>query len=251
MGQKRKIMFILTGISAIIGVMLATQLQSNLKPKTTESRDVSELRTVLQAEVDKHKRLLDDISKYRQLYYQYQNALNNGKSAEVMQEELLRTRRLAGLASIEGPGVLIKIVDTPTFDSRLVNPDDQNRVGLPVIVPTLVIDQDLRSIVNELFYNEAKAISINGHRITATTPIRNVGEHILVDEHIVQPPYEIKAIGDPDILISSIKLAGIDTELQLSNKTILYEKYENLYIPASRKERTIQYMKPVLKKGDS
>lgn len=245
-GRNRKITFILTVISAIIGVMLATQLQSNLRPIKQESRSINELRTTLQKELEKRNSLLADISKYDQLLYQYETSLNEGESISVMKDELARARKLAGMVSVEGAGIVVRIVDRES-DGLPEPTDDMDEVH----APQLVIDEDLRWLVNVLMSNGAKAVSINGHRMISTTSIRNVGEDIQVDTKTIKPPYEIKALGDPDVLISGLKLEGVDSNFQLANKTVLLEKRQYLVIPAYQGNRPIQHMKPVNVKGES
>lgn len=244
--KSRKITFILAIISAIIGVMLTVLLRSNLDPVYKESRSIAELRTSLQKELEKHKNLLADISKYNQLYYQYETALSEDESLSVMKEELARNRKMAGLVAVEGAGIVLKVVDTPLYDEHVIGEH----------VPSFgtggyVDDEDLRWLVNILFANGAQAISINGHRLISTTAIRNVGDVIQIDTRTIQPPYELKALGDPEVLLSALKLEGVEEYFQLANKQIVAEKREDLIIPANQERRIIQYMKPVKEKGDS
>jgi uncharacterized protein YlxW (UPF0749 family) len=247
--KNRKITFILSIISAIIGVMLAVQVQSNLHPVKVESRSVAELRTSLQKELEKHESLLADISKYNQLFYQYETSLNEGETITVMKEELARTRKLAGLVSLEGKGAVVRIVDNPpqpvqpSVDGETASEDNQGS-------SYLIDDEDLRWLANSLFANGAKAVSLNGHRLISTTAIRNVGDSIQVDTKTIQPPYEFKALGEPDVLISGLKLEGVEENFQLANKKVIFEKREKLMIPAYSEQRTIQFMKPVKAKGD-
>lgn len=245
--KNRKITFILSIISAIIGIMLTIQLRSNLHPVQMESRSIAELRTSLQKELEKHKNLLADISKYNQLFYQYETALNESESISVMKEELARTRKLAGLVSVEGKGAVVSIVDTDpiTFEGTTDENAIEGYSGSYVID-----DEDLRWLVNILFANGAQAISINGHRLISTTAIRNVGDTIQIDTRTIQPPFELKALGDPDVLISALKLEGVEENFKLANKTVDIEKRDKLMIPANNKERNIQYMKPAKAKGD-
>lgn len=243
MTKNRKITFILALVSAIIGVMLAIQLKSNLNPIQTESRSIAELRASLQKELEKHKSLLADISKYNQLYYQYETALNEGESISVMKEELARTRKLAGLVSVEGEGAVVRIVDgAPPPGAGAEN-------GGSVYPAQNVIDEDLRWLANILFYNGAKAVSINGHRLIATTSIRNVGDDIQIDTKTIKPPYELKALGDPDVLISGLKLEGVEENFQLAGKSVIIEKREKVIIPAHSEVRQFRYLRPAEKKG--
>ena len=85
----------------------------------------------------------------------------------------------------------------------------------------------------------------------STTAIRNVGDVIQIDTRTIQPPYEMKALGEPEVLLSALKLEGVEEYFQLSNKHVLAEKRDKLIIPANREERSIRFMKPVKEKGDS
>ncbi|WP_400163202.1 DUF881 domain-containing protein [Brevibacillus sp. TJ4] len=245
--QKRsKITFILAIISAIIGVMLAVQLRSNIDPVHKESRSIAELRTSLQKELEKHKNLLADISKYNQLYYQYETSLSEDESLSVMVEELARNRKMAGMIPMEGKGIELTIVDAPMLDE---NSHEEHMYAS--FTGGYIDDEDLRWLVNILFANGGQAVSINGHRLIATTAIRNVGDVIQIDTRTIQPPYELKVLGEPDVLLSALKLEGVEEYFQLANKRIVAEKQENLLIPAYREQRIIQHMKPVKEKGDS
>lgn len=244
--KSRKITFILAIISAIIGVMLTVQLRSSLDPVHKESRSIAELRASLQKELEKHKNLLADISKYNQLYYQYETSLSEDESLSVMREELARNRKMAGMVGVEGPGIAISIVNME-FDESVV----EEQMSAPVVGGYSIDDEDLRWLVNILFANGAQAVSVNGHRLISTTAIRNVGDVIQIDTRTIQPPYEMKALGEPEVLLSALKLEGVEDYFQLSNKHVLAEKRDKLIIPANREERSIRFMKPVKEKGDS
>ena len=245
--KSRKITFILAIISAIIGVMLAVQLRSSLHPVHKESRSIAELRTTLQKELEKHKNLLADISKYNQLYYQYETSLSEDESISVMKEELERNRRLAGMVEVEGEGIVLKVVDAPMPEEPIL--DDHMQV--PVVGEYTIDDEDLRWLVNILFANGAQAVSINEHRLVATSAIRNVGDVIQIDTRTIKPPYEIKALGEPEVLLSALKLEGVEENFRLANKKVLAEKRDKLMISANKETRVIQFMKPVKEKGDS
>ncbi|WNC12817.1 DUF881 domain-containing protein [Brevibacillus brevis] len=245
--KSRKITFILAIISAIIGVMLTVQLRSNLHPVHKESRSIAELRTTLQKELEKHKNLLADISKYNQLYYQYETSLSEDESISVMKEELARNRKMAGMVPVEGAGIVLEVVDAHLQDEPVL---DENMTA-PVVGDYTIDDEDLRWLVNILFANGAQAVSINDHRLISTTAIRNVGDVIQIDTRPIQPPYELKALGDPDVLLSALKLEGVEENFQLANKKVLAEKKDKLLISANNEKRVIQYMKPVKEKGDS
>lgn len=95
----------------------------------------------------------------------------------------------AGAQSVAGPGVVIHLSDatrpmddTPGTDAK----------------PERVNARDLQLVTNGMWSAGAEAISINGHRLTSMSAIRYAGEAIIVDFRALNPPYEIKVIGDPE-----------------------------------------------------
>ena len=245
----RKITFILTLISVIIGVMLVTQVQSNLKPKQGEStRSIIDLRTTFLKEQEKRKSLSEAIDKQLHLLHQYETSLNEGESQSVMKEELARIRKLAGFESLEDKGVIVRIEDIPI--SHPLSPEENTTDALVGFQQTYIVDE-LRWIVNSLYDNGARAIAINNNRLIATSSIRNVGDDIQVDTKPIKPPYEIKALGDQYTLISALKIEEIDQVFQTLNKKVYMEERDKLYIPAYSGNRDIRFMSPVKAKGDS
>lgn len=84
--------------------------------------------------------------------------------------------------AVNGPGVVITLEDNAGHADGLI------------------VDQDLRQVVNGLWLAGAEAISINGHRLSAKTAIRQAGSAITVDYRSISSPYSIEAIGDPATL---------------------------------------------------
>lgn len=91
-----------------------------------------------------------------------------------------------GATAVTGPGLVIE-ADDPE------QPTPQTRI----------IDQDLAVVANGLWTAGAEAVSINGHRLTSRTAIREAGTAVTVDYVSLSPPYRIEAIGDPRTLPAS------------------------------------------------
>lgn len=94
----------------------------------------------------------------------------------------------AGAQALIGPGVVITMNDAPR---------DPTTIETPEKAPERVNARDLVLVVNGLWTAGAEAISVNGHRLTASSAIRYAGQAIIVDFRGLTPPYEIRAIGDP------------------------------------------------------
>lgn len=71
-----------------------------------------------------------------------------------------------------------------------------------------VLDQDLQKLVNGLWLVGAEAISINGHRLTNLTAIREAGSAITVNFRSLSRPYTVSAIGNKNQLGAKL----LDTE---------------------------------------
>lgn len=92
---------------------------------------------------------------------------------------------LGGFNSVTGNGLRIQLAE----------------IGSPSVnkPSNFVMDLDIQMIANGLFLSGAKAVSVNGLRITAATSIRNAGVAILIDFQPIATPYTIKAIGGPKL----------------------------------------------------
>jgi uncharacterized protein YlxW (UPF0749 family) len=96
-----------------------------------------------------------------------------------------------GLVPVEGPGLTVRLNDAPVDSPRRddVSPD------------TLVVhQQDIQAVMNALWAGGAEAIEIMDQRIISTSAIHCVGNVLRLHGRIYSPPYDIRAIGDPDRL---------------------------------------------------
>ncbi|MEO8639051.1 MAG: DUF881 domain-containing protein [Chloroflexota bacterium] len=121
---------------------------------------------------------------------EFQNASTTSSSALAEVNLRLEEARLAvGLTPLLGPGAIIEIAD-----SKRVIPDGENPANYIVLV------DDLRDLVVALWASGAKAITINGERLVATSSIYGVGASVLVNTAFLSPPFRIEAIGADGLL---------------------------------------------------
>ena len=133
--------------------------------------------------------------------------------------EVERLRAQAGLTSVEGPGVVVEMRDSPR---ALLPGEDPNNV--------LVHYTDLQAVVNELWAAGAEAVAINGERFTVGSSIQCVGATILVNRRRVTPPLRIEAIGQPETL---------DSYLRRSDGQIAYLRAFDFPVSMSRSARLL------------
>jgi uncharacterized protein YlxW (UPF0749 family) len=113
----------------------------------------------------------------------------------------------------------------------LDNPELQESQVPPEL--SVIQDQDLLSLVNELWGAGAEAISINGQRIVATSEIRLAAPFININTTRVVPPYQVLAIGNPETLAENLELPGGLLEyFRDMGFQVTVEKHDELTIPA-------------------
>ncbi len=102
--------------------------------------------------------------------------------------ELVSQQVLAGTVGLAGPGVVVVLDDSPRRPLRGEDP-----------TLYLVLDSHLRDVVNLLWEGGAEAVAINGERLVATSSIYAAGGTIVVNTARLAPPYEVVAIGPPEL----------------------------------------------------
>lgn len=140
-----------------------------------------------------------------------------------MNQEISTQQVAIGIIPVEGPGVSITI---------------------PANQP--IIYDDLIDIINELWNCQAEAIAVNDHRINNSSKIYWTEYTALtIDGKAVSFPCIIKAIGDPDKLLSGLNLSGgVLSNLSTYGINPTIKEEEILSLPAAD-EPTIKHLRPV------
>ncbi|MER7070434.1 DUF881 domain-containing protein [Terrabacter sp. NPDC000476] len=102
----------------------------------------------------------------------------------------------AAAVPLRGPGLTLTVDDAA---SAVADADAGNRPSSG-FEQGRVTSADLQIVVNGLWGAGAEAISINGHRLSATAAIRFAGQAIVVDFRPLSRPYVITALGDPQTM---------------------------------------------------
>jgi uncharacterized protein YlxW (UPF0749 family) len=115
---------------------------------------------------------------------------DTGAAAEIknLNARLEQARIAAGLISLTGTGVVLKLED-----STQPVPVDGNAADY------LVTAADLRTVVADLWRSGAEAIAIDGERLTTTSAIIDIGGSVLVNAAYLAAPFQISAIGPTDV----------------------------------------------------
>lgn len=208
---------IIAGI--ILGLMLSLQFRTTRDIRENEVvRRTQELSSQVNQMKKEHDALQLQLGRMRsQLEH-----LTTGPQAMRMKEEIDRAGFLAGTTELTGKGVEVILKDS----SAPLKPGDNPNLFV-------VHDEDILKVVNELRAAGAEAISVNGQRIVAVSEISCSGPTIRINKKPLAPPFVITAIGDPEILESSLKMAGGVLEtLQFFGIDTSIKKLPQVTVPA-------------------
>ncbi len=187
-------LFVLCGL---LGAMLGLSVKTQTVKTHNETLAGLQGRTVMvQANLDLQRRIAQLQKDNSQLA---QSAPSDTKRLKELSDDLAKAQFLAGLTDVKGPGIVVTLNDSK-----------KSMPPLPAgfAPPNIIHDTDIASVVNELKASGAEAISVNGQRIVAVSPVRCVGPTVMVNFTPQAPPFVIKAIGNPKTLMTGIELPG-------------------------------------------
>jgi uncharacterized protein YlxW (UPF0749 family) len=182
---RRRPVLVLTAASAILGFLLVTAVSSvgqarrADEPRKAELIDLIEQRRDLVAEQDRVvSALRDDVDAARR------ESARRSRQDRAEGEAVAELAMQAGTVAVRGRGLEVKLSDSAR---RSTTGEDADAFRIH--------DTDLQLVVNALFAAGAEAVSVNGSRLVATTPIRAAGDTIVVNFRPLTPPYRVAAIG--------------------------------------------------------
>jgi len=179
-----------TLVLVLAGFLLAVAYQQTVAAQPERAR----VRAGLVADVTSRQAETDAL---RQRAEQLRDAVARQRDAALAGTGLDTTRLsnlevAGGLVTVTGDGAVVRLGDAPAPADPVTGKASGANLGQ-------VLDQDLQDVANELWHQGAEAVSINGERLTATSTIRTAGSTILVNFRPLRSPYEVTAIGPPDL----------------------------------------------------
>lgn len=174
----------------VLGFLIAAQLQSD-GPRAQYASDArGPLVTTavgLQSQQDALKaQILDLRAQIANLETKGQGSV---AAATDLGQRLQDARLAAGLIGLKGPGLVLQLRDSGQTILPGDNPTDY-----------LVSAADVRTLVEQLWLAGAEGVAVNGERITTGTAILDIGGTVLVNSAYLAAPYQVSAIGPPDLL---------------------------------------------------
>ncbi|MEH7414191.1 DUF881 domain-containing protein [Neobacillus drentensis] len=210
--------FILSLVCLVLGFMVAFSYHLTKIKHQNEKRNLSGnqyektlgLRNQLIAQEETNRKLQKELNQKQDKVLK--NEKNLSKETQVflnLAEDAEKYRLFLGKVKVEGKGVKVTLADG-AYDPQEVNVNNY-----------LVHEQHVFKVVNELYISGAEAIAINGQRLTSHSYIVCNGPVITVDGVQYPAPFVITAIGDPEVLSSSLNLSG-GVKDQLVNDNVIF-----------------------------
>ncbi|ERM92559.1 hypothetical protein O163_03990 [Caldanaerobacter subterraneus subsp. yonseiensis KB-1] len=227
-----------------MGFMISMQIktvQGGIKQplppvSSTNYARVEELTQQLKKVQEEKQNLEQQLAELTKRFQEYEEAASKNDAAlKNLQKDVEKYKALAGFTDMVGPGVIVTVSDS-NLQPR--EGEDPNLY--------LVHDEDLLNIVNELKAGGAEAIAINDQRLIATSEIRCVGPTININSTRYAPPYVIKAIGNPETLVASLKLkGGIIETLEFYGIKVDIQTSDKVVVPGYSEPVKFFYAKPI------
>ncbi len=146
---------------------------------------------------ERNKELAEELAILEEKIRTYEKQFSsNEEQYEQNISEAEQLRLLLGYTAGQGKGIKITLEDGD-YDPTSTNPNDY-----------IVHESHIFKIVNELKISGAEAIAINGQRLKTNSYISCNGPVITIDGVQYPAPFVIEAVGDQDVLISSLDISG-------------------------------------------
>jgi uncharacterized protein YlxW (UPF0749 family) len=221
-----------TALSAVLGVMLSLAIRTEEHIRNMGLP--SDRHGVSAADMKKWKdqdlRLQAQIRQLRSQITEFRSSFKDKtRSSDLLKKQLREYRALTGFAPVAGPGLRITLSNSPI-------------AVLPGTKATeyLASDQDLISLVNEIWAAGAEAVAVSGagpegpQRFVVSTTVRPAGKGVVIDGRNIGAPYHVLAIGNPKELRAALSMnEGIIQTRGLDIlKMISIEEAQHLVLPA-------------------
>jgi len=216
-------------VCVVLGIMLAVQF------RTTQDIRAS----IPFQRVEDLSQRLNQTEKERDALLKEVHQLRQASEKETVSREIENLKMGAGVVAMQGTGITVTI-------------DDSKRPTKPGENPNLYLihDDDILKVINELWAAGAEAVSINEQRLIASSEIRCAGPTLSVNNTRYSPPYDIRAIGDPQTLETALKMrGGVVETLQFWGIQVAVKKQETVTIPAYKGTFRFEFASPVKEGG--
>ena len=216
------IVFLVLGFMLAFSYKTLGKSKEKLNPVSDSFLQEEKYREELILQKERNKELSDEIGVKQEGIRSYEESFSDKENAHAdLVEEAKDLRLLLGVIPAAGSGITITLKDAD-YDPVEQNPNDY-----------IVHESHIFKVINELRISGAQGLSINGQRITANSFIKCTGPVITIDGKTFPAPFVIEAIGDSDVLASSLYLkGGVIDSLIRDNIVVTTEQMKEMKLAA-------------------
>jgi uncharacterized protein YlxW (UPF0749 family) len=231
-------------LCGVLGIILAAAVYSSNKiarAGVSAVRPGFDYGYVAQVTADKVEKDSQEIKKLRDDKKHLEDIIAKGNDGkEALNSALQEARVYAGLTEVTGPGVTVTLQDSKKQPMLGVDPQQY-----------LIHDRDINEVINELRSAGAEAIAVGSQRVVNSTAIRCVGPVAMVNEVKEGAPFVIRAIGDPDTMLSALNITnGVLDSIRRWDPTMARaDKLDNMRLPAFAGNTQMKHARPVKSGG--
>ena len=212
MGKSKFFTFL---IAAFVGILIIFQLRSQTDYKKVVSAETTQDLAMEAALISKNNNDLRNYSvELNKKYIEFQNSNNEeGKSENLLNEEIAKYSVLSGMTEIKEQGVEITI---------------KNEINLAQFI----------DLINNLKNIGVSGISVYDNRLVISSGFKMDKDQLKIKnsfndkELSVKLPFLIKATGDKNLIFDSVKRkGGIEEQLKGYSVNLNIEKKDNITLP--------------------
>ena len=238
---RTKFVFIATGI--FIGLLISVQFYNAIPDSSYISDQLTAQKELVKSFIDDQNLLKSRIITLHEKIDEYQAKAKDGTQNNNL-ENLKALKAEIGLETAKGAGLEIYF-----NDGFLVNRDAEDSSE-----QFLIHASDLRDVVNLLRAAKVEALAINDQRVIASSPITSVGNTILVNNFHLLPPFNITAIGDPELILELLKegssIPDLQKRVQEGKVQMDIKTKNNVVVPPYNGNLSLQYIKQISNTSD-
>ncbi len=221
-----------------LGFLVAAQARSEaprVRYTTQERAPLVETVVQLQAQQDGLKQQILDLR--ARIAQAEQVTAGSDLLVHDLNASLQAARLAAGLTALEGPGLVLQL--------------DDSQAPVPAGASTAdyrVSARDIRTVVEELWLGGAEAVAVNGERIVPAAAFVDIGGSVLVNSAYLTPPFQVTAIGPPDLYNALASSPGfvelVQARAERFGIRISFAQPATVEVPAYAGSVTLRYAGP-------
>jgi len=180
-------------ISFLVGFFLPGQARVVLQMKQTyQNQDPKDLiRVIKDLQGRKQDLLLEENDASQKVAQYLRSSDDTDAQVQQLQREAAILEQRTGAVPLEGPGIRVTLREDSSGAS-----------------PSLLADEDLLLLLDDLWASGAEVVSLNGIRLQDTSAVYRAGLNVRVGSQVTKMPLVIEAIGDVDNMTKGLQIPG-------------------------------------------